>query len=206
MKFVFTYIFLAWWEIIFRSNSVRKAVLKRCSAPLLKERLWHRCFPVNFAKFLKILFVQNTSGRLLLWTTASKTSNTKYLELIKRRSKVQEKNMSCERALNFDQWKTFSKNYKPMIVWLWLVYKFTENCQIYRLFSEFIQTKKRYPTSLDKIHIQNTYQNTYQLGNYLSYQVKIFLMNLTPKELTCCKISNICHCAFKPHSHDIFFS
>ena len=39
-----------------------------------------------------------------LWTTASETSNTKkYLELIKRRSKVQEKDMSCERALNFDQ-------------------------------------------------------------------------------------------------------
>ena len=38
-----------------------------------------------------------------LWTTASETSNTKYLELIKRRSDVQEKNMSCERALNFDQ-------------------------------------------------------------------------------------------------------
>ena len=33
---------------------------------------------------------------------------------IKRRSKVQENNMSCERALNFDQWKTFSENYKPM--------------------------------------------------------------------------------------------
>ena len=78
---------------------------------------------------------------------------TLYLELIKRRSNVQEKNMSYERALNVDQWKTFSENYKPMRVWLWLVYKFTENCQIYRLFSEFIQTQKRYPTSLDKIHI-----------------------------------------------------
>ena len=31
------------------------------------------------------------------------------LESNKRRSKVQEKNMSCERALNFDQWKTFPK-------------------------------------------------------------------------------------------------
>ena len=30
------------------------------------ERLWHRCFPVNFAKFLRIPFSQNTSGRLLL--------------------------------------------------------------------------------------------------------------------------------------------
>ena len=41
----------------------------------------------------------------------------------KRRSKVPEKNMSCECALNFDQWITFSENYKPMKVWLWLVYK-----------------------------------------------------------------------------------
>ena len=47
--------------------------------------------------------------------------------LIKRRSKVQEKNMSCERASNFNQWKTFSENYKPMRVWFWLVYKSTEN-------------------------------------------------------------------------------
>ena len=39
------------------------------------------------------------------------------LELIKRRSKVQEKNISCERALNFDQWKTFPKNYEPTRVW-----------------------------------------------------------------------------------------
>ena len=61
--------------------------------------------------------------------------------------------MSCERALNFDQWKTFSENYKPMRVWLWLVYKFTENYYPSRLFSEFIQTQKRYPTSLDKICI-----------------------------------------------------
>ena len=36
------------------------------SATLLKKRLWHRCFPVNFAKFLRTQFLQNTSGRLLL--------------------------------------------------------------------------------------------------------------------------------------------
>ena len=33
---------------------------------LLKRRLWHRCFPVNFVKFLRTPFLQNTSGRLLL--------------------------------------------------------------------------------------------------------------------------------------------
>ena len=31
----------------------------------LRKRLWHRCFPVNFAKFLRTLSLQNTSGRLL---------------------------------------------------------------------------------------------------------------------------------------------
>ena len=35
-------------------------------ATLLKKRLWHRCFPMNFAKFLRTSFLQNTSGRLLL--------------------------------------------------------------------------------------------------------------------------------------------
>ena len=42
---------------------------------------------------------------------------TKYpIKLIKRKSKTQEKNMSCEHTLNFDQRKTFSGNYKPMRV------------------------------------------------------------------------------------------
>ena len=34
-------------------------------AILLKKRLWHRCFPMNFANFLRIPFLQNTSERLL---------------------------------------------------------------------------------------------------------------------------------------------
>ena len=33
---------------------------------LLKKRLWHRCFPVNFGKFFRTTFLKNTSGRLLL--------------------------------------------------------------------------------------------------------------------------------------------
>ena len=35
-------------------------------ATLLKKSLLHRCFPVNFANFLRTPFLQNTSGRLLL--------------------------------------------------------------------------------------------------------------------------------------------
>ena len=33
------------------------------------KRLWHRCFPVNFVKFLKTPFLQNTPGRLFLTET-----------------------------------------------------------------------------------------------------------------------------------------
>ena len=36
------------------------------SATLLKKRLWQKCFPLNFAKFLGTPFLQNTSWRLLL--------------------------------------------------------------------------------------------------------------------------------------------
>ena len=35
-------------------------------ATLFKKRLWRKCFPVNFAKFLRTTFLQNTSGRLTL--------------------------------------------------------------------------------------------------------------------------------------------
>ena len=35
-------------------------------ATLLKPRLRHRCFPLNFAKFLRTPFLQSTSGRPLL--------------------------------------------------------------------------------------------------------------------------------------------
>ena len=38
---------------------------KTCT--IIKKRLWHRCFPGNLAKFLRTPFLQNTSGRLLLF-------------------------------------------------------------------------------------------------------------------------------------------
>ena len=36
-------------------------------ATLLKKKLWHRFLPVNFAKFLRKPFLQNTFGRLFLY-------------------------------------------------------------------------------------------------------------------------------------------
>ena len=36
------------------------------AAFLLKRRIWHKCFPVNFANLLRIPFLQITSDRLIL--------------------------------------------------------------------------------------------------------------------------------------------
>ena len=36
------------------------------------QRLWRKCFPVNFVKFLEIPFLQNTTGRLLLTSKSSR--------------------------------------------------------------------------------------------------------------------------------------
>ena len=69
-----------------------------------------------------------------------------------------------------------------MRAWLWLDY-----CRL-RLFFEFIQTQKRYPTSIENVGIQ--------LKNYLSHQAKIFHVNWTYWELTRCKVSHICRCGF----------
>ena len=41
-------------------------VNKKSSSFLLKKRLWHRCFPVNFAKFLRTPISKNICERLLL--------------------------------------------------------------------------------------------------------------------------------------------
>ena len=49
---------------------------------LQKKRLWQRCFPVNFVKFVRTPFLQNTSGRLLLFIYFFATS---FIEVIKTR-------------------------------------------------------------------------------------------------------------------------
>ena len=49
-----------------RIKAATGGVLQSCKPDLLKKSLWDSCFPVNFAKFLRTSFLQNTSGRLLL--------------------------------------------------------------------------------------------------------------------------------------------
>ena len=51
-----------------KSHKIHRKTLvpESATATLLKMRIWHRCFPVNFAIFLRTPFLQNTSGLLLL--------------------------------------------------------------------------------------------------------------------------------------------
>ena len=56
------------------NSCARVSVLIKLQAEtfnFILKRLWHRCFPVNFVKFLRTAFLQNTSRRLLFcfhWT------------------------------------------------------------------------------------------------------------------------------------------
>lgn len=82
-----------------------------------------------------------------VWFTRSTRADYKKI-------KISSKSMSCERALNHDQWKLFVKNYEPIGAGLWCVYKITEtNCGS-RLFVEFIRTEKKYRVSFDKIRLR----------------------------------------------------
>ena len=63
------------------NTSTRVSFLIKLQAPpatLLKKRLLNRCFPVNFAKFLTTLFLQNTPGRLLLKNGVACKKNVYY--------------------------------------------------------------------------------------------------------------------------------
>ena len=51
-------------------------LIKLKPATLLKTRLWYRCFPVNFVKLSRTLFLQNTSGRLLLFPQHSHSQHS----------------------------------------------------------------------------------------------------------------------------------
>ena len=91
--------------------------------PLLKKRLCHRCFPANFAKFLRTPFLQNTSGRLLFkvvfyWISIL-TSFLKYVVSLKSQLSVREFAFACGfKAVSI--WK-FITDDGSMVVMSWTI-------------------------------------------------------------------------------------
>ena len=50
-------------------ESVFNKVVGLWPTTLLKKRLWHRCFPVNFSQFLRTPFLRNTAFDDCFWIT-----------------------------------------------------------------------------------------------------------------------------------------
>ena len=73
-------------------------------ATLLKKRLWHRCFPVNFVKFLRTAFLENTS-QLLLKTAVSFTEARLILKL---RHLIPQLRATCSDLLAWVYFSSFS--------------------------------------------------------------------------------------------------
>ena len=55
------------WNSVLRDFTKLTGKYLGLPATLLKNRLWHRCFPVNFVKFLRILFLTEHLWWLLLY-------------------------------------------------------------------------------------------------------------------------------------------
>ena len=53
-------------EVFYENTCIRVSFWIKLQDSFIKKRLWERCFPVNFAKFLKAPFLKNTPGRMLL--------------------------------------------------------------------------------------------------------------------------------------------
>ena len=115
--FVFCFLFLLFFKNVsskFKSShwrcSVKKGVLKIFTkftgkhlwlspATLLKRRLRHRCFPLNFVKFLRTAFLQNTSGQLLLRLKAGEISKSRDV-------------------LRTHSWRFSENDFKPLIMFV----------------------------------------------------------------------------------------
>ena len=75
-----------------QKQSPRDVLLKRCSQKFRKiqrktpvpERLWHRCFPVNFAKFLRKPFFTEHLQRLFLYCKVNLPLRRSYLHVFYR--------------------------------------------------------------------------------------------------------------------------
>ena len=90
-------------------------------ASLLQKRLWHRCFPVNFAKFLRTPFLKNTSGGCFWLYMDTKKFCIWYFDLV-----------LLEIIQNFQElfcsWSTFHENRS-----LWIRALFNYLCWVFLL-------------------------------------------------------------------------
>ena len=100
---------------------------------LLKKSLWHRCFPVNFPKFLRTPFLQNTTGRLLLnkvasWGDRFRSFSCRSLEdflfiSFQQKNKMKKGNYPDRVRVSISLKSKISKEIWQMVIWSENVFK-----------------------------------------------------------------------------------
>ena len=75
-----TFQFIDWKQLASNRRRSVKKMLR--SATLLKNKLWHTCFPVNFAKFSTNFFSWSTSSGFL-WLIAYPALQRGFLSVLK---------------------------------------------------------------------------------------------------------------------------
>ena len=108
---------------------------------LLKNRIWHRCFSVNFAKFLGTPFLQNTSRR----TPPMAASETCKIIILAVRMQLDINpylsNMPNLHPLLFQKHYSRNTNFAPDIQMLLLFWKIKSLClKLYAVFVCFISS------------------------------------------------------------------
>ena len=76
---------------------LKKVFLEFQPSTLLKKRLWYRCFPANFAKFLRTTLVAASETRCTYaWNHFMRSNNTKVHNVLKNEyEQVQHLNLFC---------------------------------------------------------------------------------------------------------------
>ena len=77
-------------------NKVARGLLSLRPATSLKKRLWQRCFPLNFVKFLITFFLQSTSGGSFLYLNFIKKSKC----ILKQIRRIEKHKCSCQARLH----------------------------------------------------------------------------------------------------------
>ena len=90
-------------------------------AILLEKRLWHRCFPANFAKFRRTHSLQNTPGRLLLNVNLIQDfwQHLKIPFLVKTKVKLGQMNWWAKLTNNFLIDSLYNFQNKPSLLSQW---------------------------------------------------------------------------------------
>ena len=105
-----------WWETF---NTVLKNIGSSTSTSDTSDDVFPFVFILPFVSFgVRTVF---------LWWN-KKSSFKQQVSTRVNKKKIRSSWKDGKHALNFDQWKTFHENYKPIRVCLWLLYKTTEKC------------------------------------------------------------------------------